>query len=206
MKWIRLFAIVLSLAVNGFGQGTHLEPAKDFGSYEGVLKEYYDNVFPLLHSGFAEKPYARYTSMPSFSKEYAFSVETIGDTHYLVANSLSENYWYAKKRKKVRLLTRKTEIGNDLYSSLGELFQVLAEQTKNPEKKTWGLDGVIYYFSSVGKGGEVRTGQAWSPRDESLLSRLVYICDDLHAIGTDKKVTQESIASRLEKLIQDLRK
>jgi hypothetical protein len=39
-----------------FGQKQHLEPARDFKQYEGVLKEYYDNVFPLLYKNYSEKP------------------------------------------------------------------------------------------------------------------------------------------------------
>ncbi len=205
MKWISLFAILLTMSVSSYGQRIHLEPAKDFRAYEGVLKEYYDNVFPLLHSGFTEKPYARYTSMPSFSREYAFSAEKIGNAHYLIANSLSENYWYAKKRNKVRLLTRKTEIGSDLYLKLGELFQVLAEQTKEPKEKSWGLDGVMYYFSSVSESGGITTGEAWSPREGSLLALLVEICDAIHMIGVDKEVSQEDVSKRVEKLIMDLK-
>ena len=57
-----------------FGQKQHLDPVKDFKQYEGVLKEYYYNVFPLLYKGYSEKPIARYTSMPSFSNEYSFSL------------------------------------------------------------------------------------------------------------------------------------
>jgi hypothetical protein len=101
-----------------YGQKEHLEPAKDFKQYEGVLKEYYDNVFPKLYKGFSQTPYARYTSMPSFSKEYAFSVETIDGKHYIISNSFSENFWYAKKRNTVKLISNKTEIDNILYSKI----------------------------------------------------------------------------------------
>src|ERR1035437_7610913 len=98
-----------------FGQKQHLEPARDFKQYEGVLKDYYDNVFPLLYKGYSEKPIARYTSMPSFSKEYSFSIETIEGKNYVVSNRMSENYWYAKNRKKVELVSNKTELVNELY-------------------------------------------------------------------------------------------
>ena len=96
-----------------FGQKEHLEPVKDFNQYEGVLKEYYDNVFPLLYKGFSEKPIARYTSMPSFSNEYSFSIETIDGKEYVVSNRLSESYWYAKNRNKVKLISNKTELELD---------------------------------------------------------------------------------------------
>ena len=122
-----------------FGQKEHLEPVKDFNQYEGVLKEYYDNVFPLLYKGFSEKPIARYTSMPSFSNEYSFSIETIDGKEYVVSNRLSESYWYAKNRNKVKLISNKTELQNDLYLKIVDLFKLLEEQTKKPESDMMGL-------------------------------------------------------------------
>jgi hypothetical protein len=105
------------------GQIQHLEPARDFKQYEGDLKEYYDNVFPLLYKDYSEKPIARYISMPSFSSEYSFSIERIEGKNYVVSNRMSENFWYAKKRKKVKLISGKTELTNDLYLKIVDLFK-----------------------------------------------------------------------------------
>jgi|GEM_PF-1097371 len=116
-----------------FGQKQHLKPAEDFSQYEGVLKKYYDNVFPLLYKGYSKKPIARYTSMPAFSNEYSFSIETTGRKNYVVSNRLSANYWYAKNRKKVNLISSKTELSDDLYLKIVNLFKVLEEQIINPK-------------------------------------------------------------------------
>ncbi|PVD49290.1 hypothetical protein DC498_25795 [Terrimonas sp.] len=189
-----------------YGQKEHLEPAKDFKQYEGVLKEYYDNVFPKLYKGFSQTPYARYTSMPSFSKEYAFSVETIDGKHYIISNSFSENFWYAKKRNTVKLISNKTEIDNILYSKIGELFQILAEQTKIPEKETMGLDGVSYYFATTDTSGQIKTGETWSPNDNSLLDKLVNVCDKLFSQDSKKNIIKTDILNEIETLIEEFKK
>ena len=102
MKQIALVWIFLLTTLFCFGQRDHLETAKDYNLYENVLKElfddyigYYDNVFSLLYSGFSQKPYARYACLPSFSEEYAFSVEEIEGKNYIVSNRFSEDYWEA---------------------------------------------------------------------------------------------------------------
>ena len=77
VKTIRQTILILIFVLPtflSFGQKQHLEPVKDFKQYEGVLKEYYYNVFPLLYKGYSEKPIARYISMPSFSNEHSFSL------------------------------------------------------------------------------------------------------------------------------------
>lgn len=189
-----------------FGQTQHLEPAKDFKQYEGDLKEYYDNVFPLLYKDYSDKPIARYTSMPSFSNEYSFSIEKIEGKNFVVSNRMSENFWYAKKRKKVKVITSKTELTNDLYLKIVDLFKLLEEQTKKPEKNITGFDGVTYYFATTDKNGQIKIGETWSPDDNSLLDRLVKICDNVYSLGNRNNVSQTDILRDIENLLNDLKK
>ena len=216
MKQVILTFTLLLTTLLCFGQNEHLEPAKDFSQYEGVLKEYYDNVFPLLYSGFSVKPYARYTSMPSFSAEYAFSVEKIEEKNYIISNKLSESFWYAgydkkgkmdnKRRSRVKIRTIKTEINDDLYLKIGELFEILANQTKVYEKDWLGLDGVTYYFATTDINGEIKVGETWSPNEKSLLGRLVKICDNLYSVGIGNNIDQTKLLNEITVLINDLTK
>ena len=204
----------LSTTLVCVGQNNHLQPAKSFKQYTGDLKDYYDSVFPKLYEGFSQLPYARYTSMPSFSPQYAFSIETINNKHYIVSNSFSENYWYAgydekgnmdnKRRNRVKISTIKTEINNDLYLKVGELFQLLAEQTKKPEEEIMGLDGVTYYFATTNKNGDITIGETWSPRNNSLLDRVVKVCDSLCDLGSGKDISQTKILQEIEKIIKGM--
>ena len=205
MKHITLILAFLLTTFLCFGQNEHLEPARDFSQYDGILKKYYDNVFPLLYSGFSEKPYARYTSMPSFSAEYAFSVEKIEEKNYIISNKLSENFWYAKKSNGVKVSTIKIEINNDLYLRIGELFELLANQTKVYKEDLGGLDGITYYFATTDKNGEIKIGETWSPREKSLLGRLVKICDNLHSFEIENNIDQTKMIKEITLLINDFK-
>jgi len=206
MKQTILILTFILTTFLSFGQTQHLEPARDFKQYAGVLKEYYDNVFPLLYKGYSEKPIARYTSMPSFSSEYSFSIETIEGKSYVVSDKMSENFWYAKNRKKVKLISNKTELTNDLYLKIVDLFKLLEEQTKESGDDLMGKDGETYYFATTDKNGQIKIGETWSPNDNSLLGRLVMICDSVYALGNGKNLSQTDILKDIDKLLKDLKK
>lgn len=186
-----------------FGQKQHLEPAKDFNLYEGVLKEYYNNVFSLLYKGYSDKPISRYTSMPSFSNEYSFSIETIEGKNYIMSNRFSESYWDSEDRMAVKLISNKTELTDDLYLKIIELFKILEQQTKKTEYDLMGLDGVTYYFATTDKNEQVKIGETWSPRSYSLLGMLVEICDNIYSLGNGGNVSQIKILNDIDKLIND---
>ncbi|AHW61868.1 hypothetical protein SAMN05444285_10787 [Draconibacterium orientale] len=188
-----------------FGQKQHLEIAKDFNRYEGDLKEYYDNVFAVLYKGYSNKPIARYTSMPAFSNEYSFSIEKIDGKNYVVSNSLSESYWYAKNRKRVKLVSNKKELIKDLYSKIVDLFLILEEQTKRSEDDLMGFDGITYYFATTDINGQVKIGETWSPIDNTLLGRLVKTCDNIYALGNGKNISQMETLMEIEELLNDIK-
>lgn len=200
--------LILTFVLTTFlciGQKQHLEPAKDFKQYKGILKVYYDNVFPLLYKGYSENPIARYTSMPSFSNEYSFSVETIEGKNYVVSNRLSESYWYAENKTEVKLISNKTELTNDLCIKIVDLFRLLEEQTKKPEDDLMGFDGVTYYFATTNKNGEIKIGETWSPNEKSLLGRLVKICNNVYSLGNGNNLSQSDISNEIDKLINELK-
>ena len=175
MKRTLILTFILTTSLC-FGQKEHLEPANGFNPNDSArygrsyskLKEYHNVVHTLLYSGFSQKPYARYTSMPSFSSEYAFSVEEIRGKFYIISNIFSENYWYAgyKKRNSVKINTTKTEINNNLYLKIGELFELLVKQTKEKERKfKVGLNGEIY--------------EQWVRMEQLILKEIKILINDL---------------------------
>lgn len=207
-----------------FGQIEHLEPASDFKHYEGESKVYYDNLFSKIYKEFSQTPYARYTSMPSFTSQYAFSVEAIDGKYYIISNCLSENFWYARERNKVKIITNKTEIDHTLYSKIGELFQIFVEQTKKIEtdgvscsfvtadndtielvSRVIKVDGVVYFFANTDANGQIKTGETWSPNNNTILYRLVNVCDKLFSLDSKSNSTMTDILNEIETLIEDYR-
>jgi len=232
MKKVSLILTSLLTTLLCFGQKEHLEPAKEFnpndstkyGRYYSKIKEYNANLDKLLYNGFSQKPYARYTCNPAFRAEYAFSVEKINGKNFVVSNRFSEYYWYAlveNRENFVKISMQKTEINNELYLKIGELFELLTEQTKEKERKfetlpdgtvieyiEMGFDGETYTFTTTDKNGEKRTGTTWSPHPsrKPMLSRLVKICDNLCSLEIENNISQTNILEEIEILIKDFKK
>ena len=62
------------------------------------------------------------------------------------------------------------------------------------------------YIEKMGAGvSNLKIGETWSPDDNSLLGRLVKICDNLHSIGDRKDVSQTDILKEIEELIKELK-
>ncbi|MEJ5105070.1 hypothetical protein [Chryseobacterium sp. MYb328] len=189
-----------------FGQKGYLELSENFDKYKGSLREYYNDIFPKLYKDFSQQSYARYTSIPSFSEEYAFSVETIDNGYYIISNRFSENFWYAKKRNQVKLISHKTEIDSTLYLKIGNLFQILTQQMKTSEKEKRGFDGTMFYFATTDTNGQMKTGETWSPNDNTVLDRIVKVCNRLFSIDKEKNSSHSDIVKEIEKLIEEIKK
>jgi hypothetical protein len=202
MKYLLSIVLASLMTITCYGQNQHLEPA-DFKNYNGVLKDYYDNLLPLLYKGFTEKPFARYTLIPF---EHSFSVEKKDDKYFIISNWLSKSYWYTKNKKHIKLRTASTEIDEELYKTIGELFQLLARQTHKPDKKVEGFDGATYYFTVADKDGQLKIGQTWSPDADSYMGRLVKISDNLFLIGAGNEISQSEIQTEIEHLTSDMGK
>ena len=146
-------------------QTDYLEPVRSFSTYKGELGEYYRSVFSLLNTGFQKQPYARFTAIPSFSPEYAMSVEKKNGRYFLISNTLSRTYWQAEKGT-VKVETKSVAVSPSLYRSLGAIFHIATEQIQDLDGSSAGLDGVVYYFSSTNEKGKERMGRKWSPEKE----------------------------------------
>ena len=170
------------------------------------MKEFYMQRFSLLHKGFSNKPFARYAAHPSFSADYALSVEQKSDGYFLISHSLSENYWYAKQREHVTVNVTTYAIDEALYQSIGELFALATEQVAPVKKNSYGLDGTTYFFAKADAQGTVRIGETWSPQDGSRMDSLVNICDALYALSFGQGVSEREIEKNIRALIADMRK
>ena len=237
MQKMLIILAFLSTTLLCFGQKEHLEfsKARDSTDRRGEhIKKYSDKFNALLYNDFSQKPYARYTCRPSFTASYAFSVEKIEGESYIILNKFSTsytaivNYWIAEfngGEDTVKIETNKIKINDDLYLKIGELFDLLAEQTKEKEEEKERkfkvgadgevyeiisiarLDGTTYFFTSTDKNGEKRTGTTWSPhpRYNPMLARLVKICDDLCSKEIKNSIAQTNILREIEILINGLK-
>ena len=187
----------------GGAQIDYLEPVKPFTTYTGELGEYYRNVFSLLNTGFQQRPYARFVAIPSFSPEYAMSVEKKNGRCLLIANTLSRTYWQAEKGT-VKVETKSVEISQSLYQSLGAIARLVTSQIQDLDGSTAGLDGVVYYFSSTDAKGKEMMGRKWSPMKGTLMERLVLVCQSTYMFSQGENISEQALAEEATALLKEL--
>ena|SRR5674476_567427 len=95
-------------------------------------------------------------------------------------------------------------IDKQLFQLIGELFIQATGQIKSAPV-VLGLDGATYYFSTTGKNGKVRIGVKWSPLANSLMDRLVKICDNLYALSVGNELSLPDIKNEIRKMTTELK-
>lgn len=203
MKKIVISLLFLAFSFCLSAQIDYLEPVKPFSTYAGELGEYYRNVFSLLNTGFQRQPYARFVAIPSFSPEYAMSVEKKNGRCMLISNTLSRTYWQAEKGT-VKAETKSIAIDQSLYQSLGAIFRLVTSQIQDLDGSTAGLDGVVYYFSSTDAKGKELMGRKWSPRKGTLMERLVLVCQSAYMLSKGENISEQAVAEEAAALLEEL--
>jgi len=205
MRRTFLFFLFLLLAIRGLSQNDHLEPIRNIRSYDEWTRQNMEHNFAMLYAGMNASPYARYAASPSFSKEYAFSAERTTNGYYLISNTFSENYWYAADKDSVKVICRKHTIDKQLFQLIGNLFNQATVQIKRVPMDL-GLDGTTYYFATTDKHGNLRIGVKWSPLPNSLMDRLVKVCDNLYALAVGSELSLPELKNEMKTLTTDLKK
>lgn len=203
MKKIVFSILLLAFSFRLAAQIDYLEPVKPFSTYKGELGEYYRSVFSLLNTGLQKQPYACFSVIPSFSPEYAMSVEKKNGRYYLISNTLSRTYWQAEKGT-VKVDTKSVAISASLYQSLGAIFRLVTEQVQDLDGSTAGLDGVVYYFSSTDAKGKERMGRKWSPAKGTLMERLVLVCQSAYMLSRGENISEQTLAEETASLLKAL--
>ncbi|WP_299436488.1 hypothetical protein [uncultured Maribacter sp.] len=182
---------------------SNLEPTNDLeNSYQGVLKDYYNNIFPLLFEGLSSKPLARFTSMPSFSYENTLSVEKdILGNYKMIYHRCSESYWYAERKNKVKIIKESININPEFAGIIETLFKKAVNKSVKPENELLGLDGEFYYFTIVNKNDTLTTGTCWSPNKDSRTGKLVEIGDSLIDLTIGKSEDFKKTELKIKELI-----
>ena len=204
MKKSVILILILLFNSHLFGQN-NLEPTNDLeDSYEGVLKDYFDNVFPLLFDGLSNKPLVRFTSMPSFSYENTLSLEKdLAGNHKMIFHRCSESYWYAKKKRKVKIIKNSININPEFAEIIEKLFKKAVDKSVKSENELLGFDGEFYYFTVLNKNDSLTTGTCWSPNKDSRTGELVEIGNLLIDLTIGKSEDFKNVELRIKELINE---
>ena len=187
-----------------FARGEHLEPTRHYDSSNHSIRAYYAKVFSLLYAGFSSTLLARCTVLPSFSAEYAWSIERRSDGLHLRTNALATNLWYAKD-KNVAVVSREVPLEPELAEAAVALFQAAGAEIRAPIEDGFGCDGVTWTLLIDDGNGTLREGETWSPPKGSLMLRLTEVCDSLFALPEGKGPSQAELAATVRVLTADIR-
>lgn len=201
-----IIAILFLYEANGQISGVdHLLPASEIENGIKTNKDYHGKVLNLLNSNFSNESIISYLVFPSFSAEYSFSIQKKNKFTYVLKKSkCSENYWYSKNKKEVKVKNETVRINKKTAKLLIKLYNKVLNQCKEhvPKKgkiRFIGFDGTNYYFLSKRKD-ELQIGKTWSPRTKKMLE-LVSINDSVfHSRSLNNKV----LNNRIKKLIIEL--
>lgn len=180
----------------------HLNPA-DFESESKILSEYYKNLLPLIHTGF-KNSIVQYTKIPSFSTEMAFSCQAVNNQKIIIANTLTNSFWYTDDKNNVQLISNSKIIDDELFELIKSLFSIVSSQIRPPEKEMFLTDGEIFYFEVFSKNGKSKKGKIWSPGKNSLMEKLTKISEDVYLLGTGANVNSDIIKNEIRTLICEL--
>ncbi len=184
----------------------HLLPASEIENGIKTNKGYHGNVLNLLGSNFPNESIISYLVFPSFSAEYSFSIQKKNNFTYVLKKSkCSENYWYSKNRKEVKVKNETVRINKKTAKLLINLYSKVLNQCKEhvPKKDEIlfiGLDGTNYYFL-LKRVNEIQTGKTWSPRTKNM-KELVAIND---SIFSSSNLNNKELNNRIKKLINEIK-
>ncbi|GGF22396.1 hypothetical protein GCM10011518_34510 [Flavobacterium limi] len=169
------------------------------------MNEYYKNLLPLIHTGF-KNSIVQYTKIPSFSTETAFSCQAVNNQKIIIANTLTNSFWYTDDKKNVQLISNSKIIDDELFELIKSLFNIVSSQIRPPEKQVFGTDGETFYFEIFSKDGKSNTGKIWSPDKNSAMKKLTNISDDLYLLGAGANINSYIIKNKIKTLIIELKK
>jgi hypothetical protein len=118
------------------------------------------------------------------------------------------------------MISNQYKIEKSFYEIIQQLFEIASSQIRKPEKRTVTkiingeevefktveirTDGEIYYFSTTNSNGDLLIGTTHSPRKNTLMGKLVDICNELYSLSQGKEILKDEVVAKMESLITDM--
>ena len=140
------------------------------------IKSYNEKLAEVLQSRLRSDYIVRFLAKPTVDPEYTFQINETNTSKYAIeALSLTTNLWNTKNADS--LLIYNTTVSKSLGEAIILMFHKLTSSISK-DAVGRGLDGISYTFldNSV---GEIRCGETWSPKENSVLGEIIKVCNDL---------------------------
>ncbi len=207
-KALRVFIFLLTAFTSASAQD-HLEPENSIfsefssrGGYYGFHK-YHDDVLTVLREAFANGVVARAIVFPSFEPEFAVVIRKEDDRYTILHLEPEKQIWSSwheryddigrlapspetkdsnERDTPSEINVRRCEmpIPNDLGEALTDLWVTMLRQTRFPNRRGIGLDGVTFHFSAEDiDGRQWLAGKIWTPRGDTATAKFAEITLEL---------------------------
>jgi hypothetical protein len=206
-KIILIIVIILPALANA--QRDHLQPVPSIFDVRTEYLENYIQFREVLLKDLSSQPIARLIISPSFSPESVLEITYDYETerYILLYLKLSENFNYAKKKKKIKTISIQKEIDKQSAELIRDLFIKFIDKSKYYVEDKFhkgGSDGITYVFSAF-NANIIKSGKVWSPRENTNMSELVNVSSDIinYTENTNQNITLPiNIKQKISDLIE----
>lgn len=193
----------------------HLEPTKSIFDLYDFQLEYYSLIRNQVYDERADNAVVRLLILPSFGPELLMFIDKTDDNQNFSLNIYrpEKSIWYDRYSndqidKPVVILKSTRALEKSSANLIIQLFNTALNQVKKPEKEIYGLDGTTYHFYS--RQAYSKSGQTWSPKNDSKMKELVDICYELLRSFDNTRIDQpislnEDLSSRIDRLIERIK-
>ncbi|MAO64579.1 MAG: hypothetical protein CL666_06240 [Balneola sp.] len=210
MSKLIAFTSLLLFLFQGIKAQDHLEPSTSlFGLYDFEY-EYESQIRDTLLKGLSDSPEVQIVITPSFGKEMVLQLENdrTNQAFTLITQTGSHSIWYNNyedKPKEIKIKRIEKELLEDDFKLIKDLYKSAIMTVRYPDENIMGLDGTTYQFAVSDYG--IKTGQTWSPNEESRMGRLVDITHKLVELSEKRRRSVQlssELISEINKLIIEL--
>jgi hypothetical protein len=142
--------------------------------------------------------------IPSHRPEWALWVVGERKTGFSVLWAEAEgNIWLrrclAKEPKPTSIRKSQSQLPTELGGAICDIWRKVLSETRHPEVRDGGWDGVMYHFGhwSVSTGTRM-AGKTWSPPEKTFPGKLVSLSVALKDYALDKGESKRQIVQRIE--------
>jgi hypothetical protein len=207
----KLVALILLLILyQGVQAQDHLEPSTSlFGLYD-FSYEYESQIRDILLKDLSDSPEVQIVITPSFGKEIVLQIEhdRTSDSYTLITQTGSHSIWYNNyedEPKEIKVKRKEKRLSKESFTLIKELYKTAVLTVKYIDTDLVGLDGTTYQFAVSDYG--IKTGQTWSPNEESKMGRLVDITHQLIELSEKRRRSLElspEFISEIKQLTNEL--
>lgn len=172
-----------------------------FNSDIKKVQSYNGYLLKKIDSELDQNYLIRFIARPAFEPEYSFQIiKKSSCTYELQTLSFPINLWNTPDVDSTILNTVKLD-SNLAQAIIKLFFKLTLDVSQNPIEL--GLDGTTYNFL-YSLDGEIKCAEVWSPKENSVLHKIVDVCEDVVEKSEDRDSSYFELFDRITEINRKL--